>query len=382
MEAQELRDQLSTELMDQDNVAGVGIGEDDDGNKVVVVNVNEGEADSVDIPEEHEDDVEVRETGPFYAEIVRSKEPEEIDRTGKHRPVPGGVSVGHVDVTAGTAGFIVEDDDGNQYAGSNNHVYADTNNASEGDTIIQPGSVDGGSGSSDKSGELAGYVPLEDGVTVDFAWATQIAEYELNIAELGTPDGSPVDPAIGDNLIKSGRTTGITEASVEQIGVNVTVNYGDATYQINDCIITGDMSDGGDSGSATLMKDSMEPVGVLFAGSNTATVHNKATNVESETGLTIVTSSQDTPPTANVTLTLEKEETEETGKIVVKVEDTDGSAVGSATVTVSGDANLSGTTDSTGVVSFTDITIGEYTVNASKDGYVGDSTSVSSGDFN
>lgn len=381
MEAQELKNQLSAELMNQENVAGVGIGEDDDGNTIVVVNVDDGKADDVTIPDEHEDDVEIRETGPFYAEVVKQKQPDAIDRKGKHRPIPGGVSVGHVDVTAGTAGYIVEDDDGDQYAGSNNHVYADVNNASEGDTILQPGSIDGGSPSNDKSAELAGYVPIEDGVTIDFAWVTEVAEYQLSIAELGKPAGTPVDPAVGDVLTKSGRTTGVTEGTVDQVGVDVVVNYGSNKYQINDCILTGDMSDGGDSGSATLMKDTMEPVGVLFAGSDSATVHNKATNVESVTGLSIVTASEDTPPTANVQLTLEKEETDDTGNMVVKVEDSTGTPVGNALVTVSGESNFSGTTDSTGVVSFTDVMIGSYTVNATKDGYVSDSTTVSSGDF-
>lgn len=381
METQELKSQLSDELMSQENVSGIGIGEDEDGNEVVVINVEKGAADSFVVPEEYENqNIEVRETGPFHAEVVQ-QEPEAIDRQGRHRPVPAGVSAGHVNITAGTTGFILEDADGNQYAASNNHVYADVNNASEGDSIVQPGPTDGGNATDDKSGELAGYVPIEDGVTVDLAWVTQVAEHKLEIAELGKPQGNPTEVSVGDVLIKAGRTTGIAEAQVDQIDVNISVNYGDATYQINDCIITGDMSDGGDSGSATLMKSTMEPAGILFAGSDSATVHNKATNVEPVSGLTIVTASADSPPTANVTLTLEQE-TPDTGNATVKVEDGSGNAVGSASVALSGTEDRSGTTDSTGVVSFTEVTIGSYTVEATKDGYTSDSATISDGDFN
>lgn len=77
----------------------------------------------------------------------------------KQRPVVPGCSTGHVNVTAGTIGAVVE------VAGeimllSNNHVFADENDASLGDTIIQPGSVDGGRADRDRIGTLYTYVPV------------------------------------------------------------------------------------------------------------------------------------------------------------------------------------------------------------------------------
>lgn len=380
MEAQELKNQLSQELLDQEGVSGVGIGEDEDGNEVVVVNVEKGMASSFTVPEQYEgENVEVRETGPFHAEVVR-QEPQATDRKAKHRPVPGGVSAGHVDITAGTTGYILEDGNGNQYASSNNHVYADVNSGSSGDTIVQPGPTDGGTASNDKSGELAGYVPIEDGAVLDLAWITQTSEHQLEIAGLGKPQGSPVSVSVGDTLIKAGRTTGITEGQVDQTSVDINVGYGDATYQINDCIITGDMSDGGDSGSAVLKKDTMEPAGILFAGSDSATAMNKATNIEPETSLTVVTAGQDDTTSVTVNLTLEQEGSD-TGNMTVKAEDTGGSALGSVSITISGTSDASGVTDSTGVVSFTGIPIGSYTVEGTKDGYTGDSASVSESDW-
>jgi hypothetical protein len=71
--------------------------------------------------------------------------PASIDPTGRFdRPVPIGVSTGHPDITAGTIGARVKDSDGNIYALTNNHVYADENRASIGDKVLQPGAFDGG----------------------------------------------------------------------------------------------------------------------------------------------------------------------------------------------------------------------------------------------
>src|SRR4030043_2225841 len=52
------------------------------------------------------------------------------DPTAKFsRPVPIGVSTGHPDITAGTTGARVKDSNGRVFALSNNHVYANQNEA-------------------------------------------------------------------------------------------------------------------------------------------------------------------------------------------------------------------------------------------------------------
>ena len=63
--------------------------------------------------------------------------------TGRFRPAPGGISVGHKDISAGTLGCWVKRD-GEWMILSNNHVLANVNEASIGDAILQPGAHDGG----------------------------------------------------------------------------------------------------------------------------------------------------------------------------------------------------------------------------------------------
>ena len=56
--------------------------------------------------------------------------------------MPIGVSTGHPAITAGTIGARVTDGT-NVFALSNNHIYANSNNAAIGDSALQPGSIDG-----------------------------------------------------------------------------------------------------------------------------------------------------------------------------------------------------------------------------------------------
>ena len=79
--------------------------------------------------------------------------------TGRFRPAPGGVSVGHRDITAGTLGCWVHRD-GQWMMLSNNHVLADSNNADIGDPILQPGPYDGGSNPGDRIATLEDFVRI------------------------------------------------------------------------------------------------------------------------------------------------------------------------------------------------------------------------------
>ena len=76
----------------------------------------------------------------------------------KQRPVMPGISTGHYQITAGTIGAIVEVD-GDVMLLSNNHVFANENEATLGDPILQPGPYDGGS-AEDKVAELYNYIPV------------------------------------------------------------------------------------------------------------------------------------------------------------------------------------------------------------------------------
>ncbi len=83
-----------------------------------------------------------------------------VDRTSRFdRPVPIGVSTGHPDITAGTISCRVTNG-ANVFALSNNHIYANENNATIGDAVIQPGTVDGGTSPADDIGTLSDFEPI------------------------------------------------------------------------------------------------------------------------------------------------------------------------------------------------------------------------------
>jgi len=249
--------------------------------------------------------------------------------TDRWRPAPGGVSIGHRDITAGTLGCIVRKD-GKAYILSNNHVLAASNAGQIGDPILQPGPHDGGTVAADTIARLSEFVPITFvgfeppsdckfaatviaafnagcrviGSTtryritrplapqalenlVDAALARPMAEMDLLDEQLGIGPITGVGNAqLGTKLIKSGRTTGVTRGEVLQIDVTTQVQYGPGQVAIfADQIMAGPMSAGGDSGSAVLDEDNRF-VGLLFAGSEEVTILNRAGNVLLALGVT------------------------------------------------------------------------------------------------
>lgn len=243
--------------------------------------------------------------------------------TDRWRPAPGGVSIGHIDITAGTLGCLVTRDD-QLFILSNNHVLANSNAAQKGDPIIQPGRYDGGT-IEDKIATLEDFVPINFGTSpptcsvatgtesflnwvakllgsshrvmafqevpdrnlVDAAIACPLSDdlVEKRILEIGVPKGSR-NATLGTNVKKSGRTTGFTTGRITQIDVTSQVSYGEGQVAIfEDQLMAGAMSQGGDSGSAVLDEEDYV-IGLLFAGSDTTTIINpiqfvlEALNVE------------------------------------------------------------------------------------------------------
>jgi hypothetical protein len=237
-------------------------------------------------------------------------------RTDRWRPAPGGVSIGHVSITAGTLGCLVWR--GNQrYILSNNHVLANSNAAQIGDAILQPGPVDGGT-LADQIAALTAFVPLDFGTSpptcptasgiaaflngasqllgtqhrfrtyqvsagqnlVDAAIARPLSDdlVEQQILEIGVPQGI-AEGTLGLAVRKSGRTTGLTQGQITQVSVTAQVSYGVAgTATFTDQLMAGPMSAGGDSGSAVLDAQG-RVVGLLFAGSSSSTLFNRIQNV-------------------------------------------------------------------------------------------------------
>ncbi len=203
------------------------------------------------------------------------------------RPVPIGVSTGHPDITAGTIGARVTDGI-YVYALSNNHVYADQNNAAIGDNVLQPGSFDEGVDPDDAIGTLFNFESiLFDGSnnTIDAAIARSSTGDLGNSTPsdgYGTPTSTTVSAVINAKLEKYGRTTGPTKAIVWAINSTVDVNYGlDAAVKPLMARLIGEIVSIGSgfflcgySVSLVLQvmgkgkNKSYNPVGLLFAGSS------------------------------------------------------------------------------------------------------------------
>ena len=100
---------------------------------------------------------DIVETGRFHA--LRSEQAVDLERTKRIRPAPGGVSVGHVQITAGTLGVLARRN-GRPVILSNNHVLANQNAGRVGDPILQPGPADGGR-LQDTIARLVDFVPIQ-----------------------------------------------------------------------------------------------------------------------------------------------------------------------------------------------------------------------------
>jgi len=246
------------------------------------------------------------------------------ETTGRFRPAPGGVSIGHIYITAGTLGCLVQKN-GKKYILSNNHVLANSNAADIGDPIVQPGPGDGGGIPEDHIANLKEFIPIQfqnadsNGSSscrfariiadisnvlaaairsdtrlrpvykresrtienkVDCALAEPLNEDDVlnEILSIGKISGV-TEGTLGLNVKKSGRTTNFTTGSIQQIDVTVEVSYGTGkTATFVDQLMTGNMSAGGDSGSAIVDRDN-NIVGLLFAGSSSNTIINRIQNV-------------------------------------------------------------------------------------------------------
>jgi hypothetical protein len=209
------------------------------------------------------------------------------------------------DCCGGTLGALVEDSSKSQYILSNNHVLAESDQAKIGDTIDAPGLIDNGcvplshAGSTLRPiGTLKYAVPLATPRNnVDAALAAVspgAVDPTGSILQLDAP-GTGLNGSLGAappmagtgesltannlgnvELVKSGRTTGLTCSTVETVALSVKINY------FKDCAetqpyytkiftdqigIAGEkFSDSGDSGALVLDAANAQPVGLFFAG--------------------------------------------------------------------------------------------------------------------
>lgn len=351
------------DLLKKANVVGVAVGFKEekgatDGELSVVVLVEQKKplaalsAQDVIPPEVDGMKTDVYEVGFLRAQQFQS--PRE-----RFRPtIPAGVSIGHFKVTAGTFGILVTDrTTGDKLVLSNNHVLANSNDSQAGDSILQPGAIDGGLNPSDVVATLERFVrlrytdeppvapptppdpgpgptpPTNPGtpsgclptiVAVINAFASLFGSQQrlttatvvqsgaasvvmptpvaLSAMPQAVPENRvdcalarPIDPAmfsdqirqigavsgtkaatLGMRVRKYGRTTEYTEGQVTLLNATVNIAYntvaGQKTARFTGQVITGAMSQGGDSGSLIVDTAENKAVGLLFAGSELATI--------------------------------------------------------------------------------------------------------------
>lgn len=245
---------------------------------------------------------------PVEIEVTGEIEP--YSNRSKFRPAPAGVSVGHFRITAGTIGGWAR---GNGSRAnrllmvSNNHVLADSNRGTYGDSIIQPGRADRGVNTRDRIAILERFVKINFGSSsinyVDCAtgwcWPSRIRRdyvYHSGSTPRFFKVGSTIlQPRVNMVVGKTGRTTNLTQGLIRAVGVSINVNFGSAgiahfrdQFSVRSTG-SGTFSAGGDSGSFVwAWRSGLPPVGLLFAGGGGTTFCNRMSRVVSALGITLI----------------------------------------------------------------------------------------------
>lgn len=207
-------------------------------------------------------------------------------RRTRQRPMVGGISVAHKNVTAGTIAYFcisvkAGDKAGDKYILSNNHVLAQVNKAKIGDDIFQPGPADGGTPLANRVARLHRFVPINvDGQTgnrVDAAIGRLVsgASTKLKVCQIGKITGTA--QAVEDmKICKHGRTSGFTEGIVtdESIDALVGMDHNNSNVvarfinqmRVEPVAPHAAIGLGGDSGSLVVQTGTLKAVGLYFAG--------------------------------------------------------------------------------------------------------------------
>jgi hypothetical protein len=206
------------------------------------------------------------------------------------------------DCCGGTLGALVQDQQGTQFILSNNHVLAESDQGHIGDTIDQPGLIDGACTPLNRPGSVVNpvatlkyIVPLASRQTnVDAALALAAPgaiDPSGAILGLGTPGASgelsaapPMAGAgekltaanLGMDVAKSGRTTGLTCSNIDAVALAVKIDYfkdcaetqpySTKTYTNQIGISGSHFTDSGDSGALVLDAANSQAIGLYFAG--------------------------------------------------------------------------------------------------------------------
>ena len=272
---------------------------------------------------------DVVEEGPIKALNDVESPPSDPDVKKWYRPAFGGLSIGHMDVTAGTLGCIIKIGN-DRFILSNKHVLGNCNEGKIGDPVYQPGPYDGKCAKKHllsyyRAGCKLQYVnsPSQCAISnrivnhlnllaehlgrqtrfravvefpinfTDWAYAGPVSEEEAinHIAYIGPVHHVMLTPPyVGMPFKYTGRTSGFKTGIVTAIDVSIRVEMGnnhdaifDDQIEFQPCAL------GGDSGSAMLVNsnDIADNIifGLLFAGSGQFGYACKASRVWSEAGI-------------------------------------------------------------------------------------------------
>jgi hypothetical protein len=308
-----IQDRHTKDLMAIPGVIGTGVGVDEQHPEQAVIEVFTSREGVQGIPASVEGvNTRIEYTGPVQAFGGRTS------WTGKYRgPIYCGVSTGNNNEcasgsigalvttsltgnTTGNSGSITVYSGGASSTGyllSNNHVFARENAATSAEQEDQPGRYDNNCNAGNGIASLYAWNFISStsnnlydvalaGCSSSETWTPYM--WNGSNGALYKPTNSVATPIVGLSVTKVGRTTGYTTGSISGINVTITVGYSgfNATF-VNQIYVRGTFIKAGDSGS--MMCDaSGDPVGLDFAGSNTASFANPMAPIANDFGLSFV----------------------------------------------------------------------------------------------
>jgi len=369
-----------SELIGKENVVGVGIGRkvvkgvETDRNCITVLvkqKKPESELMDSDIIPQLLDGVE---TDVIAVGVIRAYDtPMNVDRCNRQRPLQMGHSLGYgLGPDTGTAGLVVLKNNKKMIL-SNAHVICPTwTGATKGDAVISPGAYDKGT-VNDQIGKV------ESVITIDFTAANNTIDCALcepfnqtdvssNIEEVGLVRGVYTGLKVGDKVLKSGRTSQLTESTIKVMYATVTVDYNgkNATF-INQIITNKGLISPGDSGSALLVNDNgvLKVAGLCFAGSPVVGIANQIQVVFTALGCELyVQQETENTYTVNIIMTPETETKKWTVNGVVK--DLMGNLLSGVNIYLNESNYI---TNTSGAFTVTGLNTGKYIIKAVKIGF-------------
>lgn len=205
------------------------------------------------------------------------------ENTARMRPCPGGFSVGHRNGGVGTYGGNVRLGANYGFILSCNHVLANSNEAAEGDEILQPGVGDGGNLQDDIIARLDRWVPInfaggENEVDCAIAQAVSSDDISRNVQGIGIPS-SIANPSHNQEVRKSGRTTGLTTGRITSLNATTRVRLNNRTAIFVNQLQYTRMSAAGDSGSLVWDLNTLSVVGLHTSGDDQFSYGNRILRV-------------------------------------------------------------------------------------------------------